>query len=54
MERKGMYKRDLDPYVKENLKRSEMLDCVKRDYLEHAWSIATQYIGVFDILDVVA
>ncbi len=34
-------KKDLDQYVRENLKRSEILDFVKRDFPEHAGSIAT-------------
>jgi hypothetical protein len=37
----GKLKKDLDQYVRENLKRSEILDFVKRDFPEYAWSIAT-------------
>ncbi len=33
--------KDLDQYVRENLKRSEILDFVKQDFPEYAWSIAT-------------
>ena len=32
-------KKDLDQYVRENLKRSEILDFVKRDFPGYAWSI---------------
>ena len=34
-------RRDLDQYVRENLKRSEILDFEGRDFSEYAWSIAT-------------
>ena len=34
-------KADLEQYVRQNLKRSEILDFVKRDFPEYAWSIAT-------------
>ena len=34
-------KTDLEKYVSQNLKRSEILDFVKRDFPEYAWSIAT-------------
>ena len=34
-------KADLEQYVRQNLKRSEILDLVKRDFPEYAWSIAT-------------
>ena len=33
-------KADLEQYVRQNLKRSEILDFVKRDFPEYAWSIA--------------
>ena len=32
---------DLEQYVRQNLKRSEILDFVERDFPEHSWSIAT-------------
>ena len=31
----------LEQYVRQNLKRSEILDFVKRDFPEYAWSVAT-------------
>ena len=34
-------KADLEQCVRQNLKRSEILDFVKRDFPEYAWSIAT-------------
>ena len=34
-------KADLEQYVRQNLKKSEILDFVKRDFPEYAWSIAT-------------
>ena len=34
-------KADLEKYVRRNLKRSEILDFVKLDFPEYAWSIAT-------------
>ena len=34
-------KADLEQYVRQNLKRSEILDFVKRNFSEYAWSIAT-------------
>ena len=34
-------KKDLHQYVRQNSKRSEILDFIKRDISEYAWSIAT-------------
>jgi hypothetical protein len=34
-------KDDLQRYVMENFRRKEILDFVKRDYLEYAWSLGT-------------
>lgn len=41
MEKDERLKNNLNQYVKENLKRSEILDFVKRDFPEYPWSIAT-------------
>lgn len=44
-------KADLDKYVRENLKKSEILDFLKRDYPGYCWSSATlsRRLGYFDI-----
>ena len=34
-------KSDLENYVRQNLKRSEILDYMKRDYVQYKWSLAT-------------
>jgi hypothetical protein len=34
-------KNDLEKYVKEDLRRKEMLDFLKRDYPQYAWSLSS-------------
>ena len=42
---------DLEKYVRENIKKSEILDYVKRDYPDYPWSMATlsRRLRYFDI-----
>ncbi|CAB3987931.1 Hypothetical predicted protein [Paramuricea clavata] len=44
-------KTDLDKYVRENLKKGEILDFVKHDYPDYPWSMATlsRRLGHFGI-----
>ena len=44
-------KTDLDKYVRESLRKCEILDFVKRDYPEYPWSMATlsRRLRPFDI-----
>ena len=44
-------KSDLENYVRQNLKRSEILDYMKRDYVQYKWSLATldRRLRFFDI-----
>ena len=44
-------KSDLENYVRQNLKRSEILDYMKRDYVQYKWSLATldRCLRFFDI-----
>ena len=34
-------KNDLEKYVRQNIQKREILDCVKRDYRDYPWSMAT-------------
>jgi hypothetical protein len=44
-------KADLANYVRQNLKRSEILDFMKQDYVQYNWSLATlnRRLRFFDI-----
>ena len=45
---------DLSRYVRQNLKRSEVLDFVQRNYLHYKWSLPTldRRLRFFDISDI--